>query len=83
MDSNIFNLLNDDAEMPKSIQQRVREIQLKSNEKFDKNEFKSKAIVGKRNKELRHAKENLSMNNAKNEKNQKKQSLKSKSRSVY
>lgn len=83
MDSNIFNLLNDDAEMPKSIQQRVREIHLKSNERFDKNEFKSRAIVGKRNKEIRHAKENLSMKNTKNEKNQKKISLKTKSRSVY
>ena len=83
MDSNIFNLLDDDAEMPKSIQQRIREVEMKSNEKFDKTEFKSKAIVGKKNKEIRRGRETQSRASARFEKRQKKQSLRSKSKGVY
>jgi hypothetical protein len=83
MDSNIFNLLDDDAEVPRTIQQKIRDVSFKSEEKFEKSEIKSKAIVGKKNKEIRRGRDSKSRSDAKLSKRQKKESLRSKSKSIY
>lgn len=99
MDSNIFKLLDEDEEengeirkvykkiiedTGKSIQQKLRDVEMEEDE--DKNEkkvVKSKAIVGKKNREVRMSKEVSLRTQAKLDKKKKKMSLKAKSKNNY
>lgn len=99
MDSNIFKLLDEDEEENgeirkvykkiiedncKSIQQKLRDVEMEEEE--DKNEkkvVKSKAIVGKKNREVRMSKEVSLRTQAKLDKRKKKMSLKAKSKNNY
>jgi hypothetical protein len=84
MDSNIFNLLDDDADVPRSIQQRIRDISV-DRTGIDKDEIltKSKKIAGKKNKTKRLGKQQQFKAQAKAEKKRKRSLLKVRSKSTY
>ena len=84
MDNNIFNLLDDDAEMPKTIQEKIKSLNVeKGGIDKDDSGLKSKAITGKKNKTKRYGKQRQFKEEAKLEKKKKKNILKAKSKNTY
>ena len=82
MDSNIFNLLDDDAEMPRSIQQRIKSVEKGTLEK-DRSEIRSKSIIGKKNKIQKYGKQRDFIEAAKADKKKRKHLLRVQSKNLY
>lgn len=84
MDFNIFKYLEEDVEVPRSLQQRMKNIDV-DRTGIDKKEIviKSKAITGKKNKGKRLSKQQEFKAEAKIEKKKKRKMLIAKSKTTY
>ena len=82
MDFNIFKYLDEDVEVPKSIQLRMKNLERSG---IDKEEItvKSKAITGKKNKGIRVNKQMQFKAEAKLEKKKKRKLLVAKAKNTY
>lgn len=84
MDFNIFKYLDEDTEVPRSLQQRMKGLEVeKSGIEKDEGTVKSKAITGKKNKLKRLSKQQQFKAEARLEKKKKRKLLVAKSKSTY